>query len=47
MAVSAYSYTIYHSPNAYLGTALLRRAVAELPGWSWCGGRSTCRVNTA
>jgi len=32
MAVSAYSYTIYHSPNAYLGTALLRRAVAELPG---------------
>ena len=32
MAVSVYSYTIYHSPNAYLGTALLRRAVAELPG---------------
>jgi 2-hydroxychromene-2-carboxylate isomerase len=32
MAVSVYSYTIYHSPNAYLGTPLLRRAVAELPG---------------
>ena len=32
MAVSAYSYTIYHSPNAYLGTVLLRRALAELPG---------------
>ena len=26
------SYTIYHSPNAYLGTVLLRRALAELPG---------------
>jgi hypothetical protein len=32
MAVSVYSYTIYHSPNAYLGTVLLRRAVAGLPG---------------
>jgi 2-hydroxychromene-2-carboxylate isomerase len=31
MAVSVYSYTIYHSPNAYLGTVLLRRALAELP----------------
>ena len=27
-----HSYTIYHSPNAYLGTVLLRRAIAELPG---------------
>ncbi|HJQ60957.1 MAG TPA: DsbA family protein [Vineibacter sp.] len=25
------SYTIYHSPNAYLGSVLLRRAVAERP----------------
>jgi 2-hydroxychromene-2-carboxylate isomerase len=32
MAVSVYSYTIYHSPNAYLGTVLLRRVLAELPG---------------
>jgi 2-hydroxychromene-2-carboxylate isomerase len=32
MAVSVYSYTIYHSPNAYLGTVLLRRAIADLPG---------------
>jgi 2-hydroxychromene-2-carboxylate isomerase len=32
MTVSVYSYTIYHSPNAYLGTVLLRRAVTELPG---------------
>jgi 2-hydroxychromene-2-carboxylate isomerase len=32
MAVTVYSYTIYHSPNAYLGTVLLRRALAELPG---------------
>jgi 2-hydroxychromene-2-carboxylate isomerase len=32
MAVSIYSYTIYHSPNAYLGTVLLRRVLAELPG---------------
>jgi 2-hydroxychromene-2-carboxylate isomerase len=32
MTVSVYSYTIYHSPNAYLGTVLLRRALAELPG---------------
>ena len=31
MAVSVYSYTIYHSPNAYLGTVLPRRAIAELP----------------
>ena len=30
MAVSVYSYTIYHSPNAYLGTVPLRRAIAEL-----------------
>jgi len=27
-----YSYTIYHSPNAYLGSVLLRRALADLPG---------------
>ena len=32
MMISVYSYTIYHSPNAYLGTVLLRRALAELPG---------------
>ena len=32
MTVSVYSYTIYHSPNAYLGTVLLRRAVSDLPG---------------
>ncbi len=32
MTVLVYSYTIYHSPNAYLGTVLLRRALAELPG---------------
>ena len=31
MTVTVYSYTIYHSPNAYLGTVLLRRAIAELP----------------
>jgi hypothetical protein len=47
MAVSVYSYTIYHSPNAYLGTVLLRRALAELPRWNWCGGRFTCRANAA
>jgi 2-hydroxychromene-2-carboxylate isomerase len=29
--VSLYSYTIYHSPNAYLGTVLLRQAIADLP----------------
>jgi len=32
MSLAVYSYTIYHSPNAYLGTVLLRRALAELPG---------------
>ncbi len=32
MAVLVHSYTIYHSPNAYLGTVLLRRALAGLPG---------------
>ena len=32
MAVSVHSYTSYHSPNAYLGTAPLRRTVAELSG---------------
>jgi 2-hydroxychromene-2-carboxylate isomerase len=31
MTVPVYSYTIYHSPNAYLGTVLLRRALANLP----------------
>jgi 2-hydroxychromene-2-carboxylate isomerase len=31
MAISVYSYTIYHSPNAYLGTVLLRRAIGGLP----------------
>ena len=32
MGIKVYSYTIYHSPNAYLGTVLLRRAIAGLPG---------------
>ena len=32
MPAIAYSYTIYHSPNAYLGTILLRRALADMPG---------------
>jgi len=31
MTILVYSYTIYHSPNAYLGTILLRRAIANLP----------------
>src|SRR5690242_643979 len=31
MAVPVFSYTIYHSPNAYLGTVLLRRALAGQP----------------
>jgi len=31
MSITVYSYTIYHSPNAYLGTVLLRRAIAGLP----------------
>jgi 2-hydroxychromene-2-carboxylate isomerase len=31
MTVIVHSYTIYHSPNAYLGTVLLRRAIADLP----------------
>jgi 2-hydroxychromene-2-carboxylate isomerase len=31
MTIPVYSYTIYHSPNAYLGTVLLRQAIAELP----------------
>jgi 2-hydroxychromene-2-carboxylate isomerase len=30
MTIRVYSYTIYHSPNAYLGTVLLRRAIAGL-----------------
>jgi 2-hydroxychromene-2-carboxylate isomerase len=29
--ITVYSYTIYHSPNAYLGTLLLRRVIADLP----------------
>lgn len=32
MAATVYSYTIYHSPNAYLGTVLLRRALTGLAG---------------
>ena len=32
MTITVYSYTIYHSPNAYLGTVLLRRALEQLPG---------------
>ena len=32
MGIKVYSYTIYHSPNAYLGTVLLRGAITGLPG---------------
>jgi 2-hydroxychromene-2-carboxylate isomerase len=32
MTITIHSYTIYHSPNAYLGTVLLRRGLAALPG---------------
>jgi 2-hydroxychromene-2-carboxylate isomerase len=32
MTITIYSYTIYHSPNAYLGTVLLRQSIAGLPG---------------
>ena len=32
MAVPVYSFTIYHSPTAYLGILLLLRAIAGLPG---------------
>lgn len=32
MTVFVLSYTIYHSPNAYLGTVLLRRALAAMQG---------------
>lgn len=32
MTIVAHSYTIYHSPNAYLGTVLLRRRMAAVPG---------------
>lgn len=32
MTSMIYSYTIYHSPNAYLGTVLLRRALANMAG---------------
>jgi hypothetical protein len=38
VTLTVYSYTIYHSPNAYLGTVLLRRAIAGLP-WNSSGGR--------
>jgi 2-hydroxychromene-2-carboxylate isomerase len=31
MALTVYSYTIYHSPNAYIGTVLLRRALTAFP----------------
>ena len=31
MTVPVRSYTIYHSPNAYLGTVLLRRRLAVSP----------------
>lgn len=31
MTVAVHSYTIYHSPNAYLGTVLLRRHLAAIP----------------
>ena len=30
MTIAVHSYTIYHSPNAYLGTVLLRRAIADI-----------------
>jgi hypothetical protein len=45
MAVSVYSYTIYHSPNAYLGTVLLRRA-RSTPAQSreWTPGASAATV---
>jgi 2-hydroxychromene-2-carboxylate isomerase len=32
MTIAVHSYTIYHSPNAYLGTVLLRRGLAAVPG---------------
>jgi len=32
MTIAVHSYTIYHSPNAYLGTVLLRRSLAAVPG---------------
>lgn len=32
MTISVDSFTIYHSPNAYLGTVLLRRAIAVKDG---------------
>ncbi|CAH2602145.1 Disulfide bond formation protein DsbA [Rhodovastum atsumiense] len=32
MMIAVHSYTIYHSPNAYLGTVLLRRALAGVTG---------------
>lgn len=32
MTAPVESFTIYHSPNAYLGTVLLRRALAAAPG---------------
>ena len=31
MTITVYSYTIYHSPNAYLGTVLLLQAIAGVP----------------
>src|SRR2546423_1690682 len=31
MTIAVHSYTIYHSPNAYLGTVLLRRSLATIP----------------
>jgi 2-hydroxychromene-2-carboxylate isomerase len=31
MTISVHSYTIYHSPNAYLGTTLLRRSLSAVP----------------
>jgi len=32
MTVPVQSFTIYHSPNAYLGTVLLRRVLGAVPG---------------
>ena len=32
MTIAVHSYTIYHAPNAYLGTVLLRRNLAAVPG---------------
>ena len=30
MTITVHSFTIYHSPNAYLGTASLRRSLKDI-----------------